>query len=1401
MTGPESENQMRYGIPHICYFKRLFLPLILGILSHGFLTAQNTDLPELNPEELVEALDSPIPTGEKIEIYQKLVSYYFFRNAEECISFAHEAYLYSREHKLISDQAFFANQEAACLGIAGELINSVLIYQKAIDLSEAIGDTIEAKAHIGIGIAYMQLQELEEALEHFQKADSLGREMNLPLQSVTAEGLIASVYEKQKKYQLAYEVKKANYQQVITLGNDQLAAYINKDLASILVGLDQGDSAYHYIQQALYYCEQKNDFPFIAGEVYEVYSRVERLRNNYSSSVKWGKKSVEIATKNNSKRLLRTAEESLARTYLEMADYDEALKHTHKMLSSASGSEFPEIQLVAYQLLSEIYHRKGDQSNAFHYLSLAYEQKEKINRAELENSRFLRDQLEEIRVQNLENEQLQEQISRDEETLRKSNSFGIAMGLFALIVLTIFLFFSRTPFPNKSIISLAKSFSHHEKIQRILFVRRILTFSLLLMIPIAIHQIFWGNFIQLSIQGVMLVFMGIMYWCIFRRNLEMIFFVVLVFLYPVSIASAVASKGLFSIAIIPVAIFLFISYLSEKPWQQIVNIILLLVAYWGGYFLRGLDIDFQVGNKEGLDIMVGLICLLIISAIIYIIKQNEIEAQAELARRNQFLRQISDLNPHFIFAKDNDRKLTFANEAMSKTYGLGYEQLIGLRDEDIHKDLPEDNHFLENDKEVLEKGRDIYIPRERIISADGKEKWLETTKKPIFDEKGKVIGLVGISSDITDRIKTEKHLLEHQATLNAVIQSMPDAMLVLGMNNEPIFMNQKIAEGFIRIFGRPLPAKPRWDAIFEPESLSRYQSVMMEAKKGKTVSISDSFNQSGQEVFLDLTFGPINDVDASSVGVVIIARDVTDLRQKEADLKESRENYRALYENMSEGVVVYDFIEEKIVACNPVSNNLFGFTEGEDISVYSRFDLIPRSSPQAGEDLHAISNQHREMILNKQTVKVIAVFRRLDDTPFYAETYIIPSYHTEGQGIVVIKDITEARQAERELRTRKRTYQALIEHSFNGIDLLEIIRFDPETLSIEGSLIERNNSMKTLLGVVHEDPYLTMDSVLQVSPETQLDGRKSADKYRWILSELIEKGSVSTDWRLFNAQGKSLDIEMVCHLITVGKKAILIRILRDVTKQKKQQKIITEQVTELNRKNKELEKYIESNLNLENFAYLASHDLRAPIRTIVSFAQLLEKQVGKRLEEDEKEYLQFLVSASRNMSNLIEDLLAYSRINTTKIHIFPLDMAALLEEIRLELRSVIEEKNARIIFENIPRSINADRVKLRQLFQNLIGNALKFTRSEVFPEVRVCCHKTNDKWEFSVSDNGIGIAGEYHDRIFLLFKRLHHGDLYEGTGIGLALCKKIVEQHSGEIWLTSEPGVGTTFYFTIPDKM
>ena len=245
---------------------------------------------------------------------------------------------------------------------------------------------------------------------------------------------------------------------------------------------------------------------------------------------------------------------------------------------------------------------------------------------------------------------------------------------------------------------------------------------------------------------------------------------------------------------------------------------------------------------------------------------------------------------------------------------------------------------------------------------------------------------------------------------------------------------------------------------------------------------------------------------------------------------------------------------------------------------------------------------------------------------------------------------------------------------------------------------------------------------------------------------------------------------------------------------------VEERTEELRQSEEALGQYAEdlarSNSDLQQFAYVASHDLQEPLRMVSSYTQLLARRYKGRLDSDADEFIGYAVDGATRMQTLINDLLAYSRLGTPVKSFEAVDCNGLLDQVMADLRPSVEESDAEISYANLP-TVNADRSQLAQVFQNLIGNAIKFSGEEP-PLIQVSAGRLGAEWRFSVSDNGIGIEPEYADRIFVIFQRLVTRDQYPGTGIGLAICKKIVENHGGRIWFESQPGKCTTFFFLIP---
>ena len=383
----------------------------------------------------------------------------------------------------------------------------------------------------------------------------------------------------------------------------------------------------------------------------------------------------------------------------------------------------------------------------------------------------------------------------------------------------------------------------------------------------------------------------------------------------------------------------------------------------------------------------------------------------------------------------------------------------------------------------------------------------------------------------------------------------------------------------------------------------------------------------------------------------------------------------------------------------------------------------------------------------------------------------------------------ERQQQERKLRESEEKFRKVFEDSPVGIILVDVnhpsrrdyfTEFNPQLCNMLGYTAEELRQL-TYEAVTHPDDRLTYRAI-----------KSSFDQQ--------ENQFLSVQKRYLRKDGSVLWADVSVSQIYRKGREWRIVLIRDITSQKEAEHQLQQQKKILDDKNQELKRYIESNLELENFAYIASHDLKQPLRTMGNFSQLLLRRYKDKLDESGLEYIDHIVSGAKQLNNLIEDLLIYSRINTHNqaLGTEAVDIPLLLHNVLQGLNQIISEKAAHIRLKDLPSTIQANATQFHQLFQNLISNAIKFHKPGESPIVDIQCSSTATHYTFSVRDHGIGINEAYFDKIFLIFKKLHSPGQYEGTGIGLAICKRIVEQHHGDIWVESKEGKGTCFFFRIP---
>jgi PAS domain S-box-containing protein len=403
---------------------------------------------------------------------------------------------------------------------------------------------------------------------------------------------------------------------------------------------------------------------------------------------------------------------------------------------------------------------------------------------------------------------------------------------------------------------------------------------------------------------------------------------------------------------------------------------------------------------------------------------------------------------------------------------------------------------------------------------------------------------------------------------------------------------------------------------------------------------------------------------------------------------------------------------------------------------------------------------------------------RADGSTFWGDGYLSPIRDgDELLGFVlVLRDRTSEKEAEEKMR--------LSETMFEGI--LAIASDAVVSVNEEQRIIFFNAGAEQIFGYSREEAIGEPLEILipEAFRAAHADLVRGFGQSQIPARRMGERGQITG----LRKSGEVFPADASISKLDVGGKRIYTAVLRDATERRQTEAALSSQAEELAR----------SNAELEQFAYVASHDLQEPLRMVASYTQLLARRYRGQLDSDADEFIGYAVDGVTRMQGLINDLLAYSRVGTRGGTIQELDLGAVVRRVLETLGPAIEESDAEVTCDELP-TVLGDAVQMGQLFQNLIANALKF-HGEEKPNVHVGAVRRTGEWVISVRDNGIGIAPEFMDRIWVIFQRLHSRDEYPGTGIGLAICKKIVERHGGQIWVESAPGEGSTFRFTIPDR-
>ncbi len=489
-------------------------------------------------------------------------------------------------------------------------------------------------------------------------------------------------------------------------------------------------------------------------------------------------------------------------------------------------------------------------------------------------------------------------------------------------------------------------------------------------------------------------------------------------------------------------------------------------------------------------------------------------------------------------------------------------------------------------------------------------------------------------------------------------------------------------------------------------------------------------------------------------------------KQMDKTLKQSEKNYRSIFKHANIGIF-QSTPDGKFTNVNITMAHLFG---------YESPDEMIKSADNIGEDIY-INSKNRKKIIEKiersnEITKFETEFRRKDGEKWIAELnlrVIRDKNHEPVYFEGFVQDITSRKQTEKALQESEIKYRTIFENTGTATLLIEqdtsITLVNSEFENLTGYSKEEVKGRSWTEFVVKDD----LDKMMSYRDIRNLDPNSAPKNYEF---RFIKKDrSIGYAYmNIENIQGSSQRITSIV----------------DITPRKNTEK-------KLNEMNKKLER---SNAELEQFAYVASHDLREPLRMITTFLELLKNKYQDQLDTDANEYIKFAVDGAKHLNGMISDLLDYARIAHKEIKLTQVESEDVLKNTLINLKSLIDENNAIITYDSLPK-ISYNENLLFELFQNLIGNSIKYKGKEP-PKIHISALEEQDNFIFSVKDNGIGMSKKHLERIFVIFQRLHTREEYEGTGIGLAIAQKIVQQHGGEIWAESTLEKGTTFYFSIP---
>ncbi len=749
-------------------------------------------------------------------------------------------------------------------------------------------------------------------------------------------------------------------------------------------------------------------------------------------------------------------------------------------------------------------------------------------------------------------------------------------------------------------------------------------------------------------------------------------------------------------------------------------------------------------------------------------------AEKELQESEEKFRSLIENLNVGVYRNTSDPGGTFiqVNPAFAQIFGYDSpDEIMQINVMDLYVNKEDRVLFLED----LQREGSITDRKLFLKKKDYSNIWVSVSARAHYHEEGFIDWVDGMVEDTTHRIEAEEALQKSEKRYRSIVENINDGFCIHDFKGVIQDCNENFA--LMLGFGREELIGTNLDEFSSTRMLSFKNDVVDELKnKGVVEFDGDVRGKNGIRHYYSINSSIISQEGEGKVQSFL--RDVTKRKEMEKKLLKSENKahkrlseIEAIYNSAPMGLCVLD-CDLRYLRINKSMAEMNGFSPQEHIGK-SIHEMVPDLSQQGEAIAKEIFQTGKavSMEMNGTTAAQDGAVRT-----WIEGWYPIKDSSHQIVGInVAALEITDIKRANEALKKSEEKLRLTIEGA--GV----IMWF----WNIENDRVECRGHYKHILGP-GPIPDMGYNELLSFVHPDDLEKVETAFQKTLQYGEDF-KVETRTIWKDKSVHWFSIMGRVVYDL--QGKPQEMIGIALDITNNKIVQLELQETLRKLKR----------SNAELEQFAYVASHDLQEPLRMITSFLQLLKLRYENQLDSDANEFIHFAIDGATRMQEMINDLLTYSRIDRKRGDFKEVKIEDILQQITFEYKLLIQEKNAVIHFGELP-VITADYTQMVQLFQNLISNSIKYN-DQPCPTIHITAEKQDNDWIFKVADNGIGIDPQQGDRIFKIFQRLHSPDEYEGTGIGLAIVKRIVERHGGRIWYDSQPGKGSNFYFNIPGRL